>query len=324
MTEPTGADWEHAILEKVALKALEENRRARQWKTLFRLLWFTLVFLIFAAWLGWIGRPDKDSDGGTLGVGKHTAVVDVDGVIGPESRASSERVIKALNRAFKSPATQGVVVRINSPGGSPVQAGYINDEIRRLRAKYPAIPVYAVVEDLCASGGYYVAVAADKIYVDKASLVGSIGAIIGSFGFTGAMDKLGIERRAYTAGTNKDFLDPFAPEKPEHREHAKKMLEEIHQQFINTVKQGRGQRLKDSPEIFSGLVWTGEKSIELGLADALGSAEYVAREVVKAEKLVDFTPEDNVFELVSKRLGTSFGEGFARAVFQAASTVQLR
>jgi protease-4 len=324
MTEPTAPEWERAILEKVALKALEEERRSRQWKVLFRLLWFVFVFLLFAAWLGWIGRPDKESEGATIGLGKHTALVEVEGVIGPESRASAERVIKALNRAFKNPNTQGVVVRINSPGGSPVQAGYINDEIRRLRAKYPSIPLYAVVEDLCASGGYYIAVAADKIYVDKASLVGSIGAIIGGFGFVGSMEKLGIERRAYTAGTNKDFLDPFAPEKPEHREHAKKMLEEIHQQFINTVKQGRGKRLKESPEIFSGLVWTGEKSIELGLADALGSAEYVAREVVKAEKLVDFTPEESVFELVSKRLGTSFGEGFAHAFWQAASTVQVR
>jgi protease IV len=322
MTDPHAPDWERAILEKVALQAIEEQRRARQWKALFRLLWFAFAFLLLAAWLGWIGRPDKEMD--TIGGGKHTALVELEGVIGAESKASSERMIKALNRAFKNPNTQGVVVRINSPGGSPVQAGYINDEIRRLRAKYPGTPLYAVVQDLCASGGYYVAVAADKIYVDKASLVGSIGAIIGGFGFVGSMEKLGIERRAYTAGTNKDFLDPFAPEKPEHREHAKKMLEEIHAQFINTVKQGRGARLKESPELFSGLVWTGEKSVELGLADALGSAEYVAREVVKAEKLVDFTPEDNVFELVSRRLGTSFGEAFARVLAQAASTVQLR
>jgi protease-4 len=320
MSEPTVPDWERAVLEKVALQALEEQRRARQWKALFKLLWFTFAFLLLAAWLGWIGRPDREFEG-AVGGGKHTALVELEGVIAPESKASSERMIKALNRAFKDRNTQGVVVRINSPGGSPVQAGYINDEIRRLRVKYPGTPVYAVVQDLCASGGYYVAVAADKIYVDKASLVGSIGAIIGSFGFVGALEKLGIERRAYTAGENKDFLDPFAPERPEHKEHAKKMLEEIHQQFIRTVKQGRGTRLKESPEIFSGLVWTGEKSIELGLADALGSAEYVAREVVKAEKLVDFTPEENVYELLSKRLGTTFGETLARALTQAASSV---
>ena len=323
MSEPTVPDWERAVLEKVALQALEEQRRARHWKALFKLLWFSLAFLMIAAWLGWIGRPDKDLDA-AVGGGRHTALVELEGVIGPESKASSERMIKALNRAFKDRNTQGVVVRINSPGGSPVQAGYINDEIRRLRAKYPNTPVYAVVQDLCASGGYYVAVATDKIYVDKASLVGSIGAIIGSFGFVGTLEKLGIERRAYTAGENKDFLDPFAPERPEHREHAKKMLEEIHQQFIRTVKQGRGNRLKESPEIFSGLVWTGEKSIELGLADALGSAEYVAREVVKAEKLVDFTPEENVYELLSKRLGTTFGETLSRALAQALSPLVLR
>jgi protease-4 len=323
MTDPSVPEWERAVLEKVALQALEEQRRARQWKALFKLLWFAFAFLILAAWMGWLGRPDRDLDA-TVGTGKHTALVELEGVIGPESKASSERMIKALNRAFKDRNTQGVIVRINSPGGSPVQAGYINDEIRRLRAKNPGIPVYAVVQDLCASGGYYVAVAADKIYVDKASLIGSIGAIIGSFGFVGSMEKLGIERRAYTSGDNKDFLDPFAPEKPEHREHAKKMLSEIHNQFINVVKQGRGARLKESPEIFSGLVWTGEKSIELGLADALGSAEYVAREVVKAEKLVDFTPEDNVFEVLSKRLGTSFGESVSRAASQAAASLLLR
>lgn len=323
MTDPTAPEWERAILEKVALRALEEQRRARQWRALFRLLWFALVLVIVAAWLGWIGRGDKDIEG-VVGAGKHTALIEVEGVIGPESKASSERIIKALNRAFKDRNTQGVILRINSPGGSPVQAGYINDEMRRLRAKHPNTPLYAVVQDLCASGGYYVAVGADKIYVDKASLVGSIGAIIGGFGFVGTLEKLGIERRAYTAGDNKDFLDPFAPEKPEHREHAKQMLEEIHQQFIKTVKQGRGPRLKDSPEIFSGLVWTGEKSVELGLADALGSAEYVAREVVKAEKLVDFTPDENLFELLSKRLGTSAGEALGRALSQAASSVQLR
>src|SRR5258706_6031830 len=324
MTDSNAPEWERAILEKVALKSLEEQRRTRQWKALFRLLWFGFAFLIFAAGIGWIGRPDRDIDSGGLGGGKHTALVELEGVIGPDSKASSERMIKALNRAFKNPNTQGVIVRINSPGGSPVQAGYINDEMRRLRAKHPSIPLYAVVEDLCASGGYYVAVAADKIYVDKASLVGSIGAIIGGFGFVGTMEKLGIERRAYTSGANKDFLDPFAPEKPEHRDHAKKMLEKIHQQFIKTVKQGRGSRLKEAPQLFSGLVWTGEKSVELGLADALGSAEYVTREVLKAERLVDFTPEENVFELVSKRIGTSFGEGFARALTRGASSIQLR
>lgn len=317
--DPVPPPWERAVLEKVALQALQEQRRARQWNILFRLLWLTFLFLIFAAFMGWFGRPDKDADssGATSGIGKHTAVVSLEGVIGVESKASAEKLVKGLNRAFKDANTAGVILKINSPGGSPVQAGIINDEIRRLRAKYPSIPIYAVVQDLCASGGYYVAVAADKIYVDKASLVGSIGVIINGFGFTGTMEKLGIERRAYTSGENKDFLDPFAPENPAHKEFAKKMIAEIHQQFIDVVRKGRGARLKENPDIFSGLVWTGQRSIELGLADALGSTESVAREVIKAEKLVDFTPEENVFERFSKRLGTSFGAAFGRAAFEA-------
>lgn len=317
MTEAGPPNWERATLEKVALQAIREQRRARQWSTLFKLLWFGFAFLVLAALLGWVGNPDKET--ASMSAGRHTAVVDLQGVIASGGKASAERVIKGLNRAFKDRNTAGVLIRINSPGGSPVQAGYVNDEIRRLRASHPEIPLYAVVEDLCASGGYYVAVAADRIYVDKASLVGSIGVIMGGFGFVGAMDKLGIERRAYTAGENKDFLDPFVPENPAHRAHAQQMLGEIHEQFIKVVRQGRGTRLKETPETFSGLIWTGEKSIELGLADGLGSAEYVAREVIKAEKLVDYTPDENYLELFSRRLGTSFGATFARAATEAAS-----
>jgi len=320
-TDPVPPQWERSVLEKVALKALDEQRRTRQWSALFKLLWFTLFFLVFAAWMGWIGRPDKDALGAATG--RHTAVIDLEGIIGIESKASAEKMIKALDRAYKDPNTQGVILRINSPGGSPVQAGYINDEIRRLRQKYPNIPLYAVVQDLCASGGYYVAAAADRIYVDKASLVGSIGVIMNGFGFVGTMEKLGVERRAYTAGENKDFLDPFVPQKPSDIEHAKEMLGEIHQQFINVVKQGRGARLHESPEIFSGLIWTGQKSVELGLADGLGSAEYVAREVIKAERMVDFTPEENYFEHFSKRLGASFGASFGRAAAEAAQRATL-
>jgi protease-4 len=321
MTDSGPPQWERAVLEKVALQALQEQRRARQWSALFKLLWLLFAFLILSAWLGWIGRPDKDTLSGT--VGRHTALVDLEGIISPDSKASAEKVIKSLNRAFKDSGTQGVVLRINSPGGSPVQSGYINDEIRRLRVKYPNTPLYAVVQDLCASGGYYVAVAADKIYVDKASLVGSIGVIIGSFGFTGAMEKIGVERRAYTSGENKDFLDPFLPENPAHREHAQKMLGEIHQQFITVVRQGRGKRLKETPEIFSGLIWTGEKSVELGLTDGLGSLEYVAREVIKAEKVVDYSPKDSVFEQLSERLGTRFGASLGRAALDAAARSAL-
>ena len=315
MTDPTPApQWERAVLERVALRALDEQRRARQWSALFKLLWLLFAFLVLAAWMGWIGRGEKEA----AVSGRHTALVDLEGIIAPEGKASADRIIRGLDRAFKDPNTKGVVLLINSPGGSPVQAGYIYDEILRLRRKYPKIPLYAVVEDLCASGGYYVAAGADRIYVDKASLVGSIGVIISSFGFTGAMDKLGIERRAYTAGENKDFLDPFAPENPEQRAHAQKMLEEIHQQFIKAVRDGRGTRLKETPEIFSGLIWTGERSIQLGLADALGSAQSVARDVIQAEKIVDYTPEENVFDTLSRRFGTTFGAAFGRAAADTA------
>jgi protease-4 len=326
MIDPQAPQWERTVLEKVALKAIEEQRRSRQWGILFKLLWVTFAFLVLAAVLGWIGRGDKDVTSAGSPGGRHTAVVDVEGVIGPESKASADRVIKGLHRAFKDANTVGVVLRINSPGGSPVQAGRVNDEIKRLRAKYPSIPLYAVVEDLCASGGYYIAVAADRIYVDKASLVGSIGVIINGFGFTGSMEKLGIERRAYTSGENKDFLDPFAPENPGHREYAQKMIGEIHQQFIKVVRQGRGNRLKESPEMFSGLVWTGERSVELGLADALGSTDSVARDVIKAEKLVNFTPDENVFERFSKSFGASAGEALGRglATISAPSPAPLR
>ena len=322
MTDPGPPQWERMILEKVALKAIEEQRRTRQWNTLFRLMWLGFAFLVLSAMLGWVGQGDKEA-GGRATLGKHTAVVDVEGVISQDDKASAERLIKGLNRAFKDANTQGVVVRINSPGGSPVQAGYVNDEIRRLRAKHPDIPLHAVVQDLCASGGYYIAVAADRIYVDKASLVGSIGVIMGGFGFVGTLDKLGMERRAYASGENKDFLDPFLPENPQHRAHAQQMIGEIHQQFVKVVRDGRGKRLKETPDTFSGLVWTGEKSVELGLADALGSTEYVAREVFKAEKLVNFTVEENYFETLSKRFGASFGATFARAAAEAAARAAL-
>jgi protease-4 len=268
------------------------------------LLFIYLFALLFIA-MGWWGKKDG-------GPSKHTALVEVRGVIGPEGSASADNVMTGLQDAFKDKRTQGVVVRINSPGGSPVQAGHINDEIRRLRQKHPNIPVYAVVEDICASGGYYVAVAADQIYVDKSSIIGSIGVLMDGFGFTGAMEKLGIERRLLAAGENKGFLDPFSPIEESQKAHAQNMLGEIHQQFINVVRQGRGNRLKETPEMFSGLLWIGSKSVELGLADALGSVEYVAREVIKAEDIVDFTPRENIAERVVRRFGAAMAETLAR------------
>jgi protease IV len=295
----TGDDWERQVLEKVAMAAVVEQRRARRWGIFFKLLTLGYLFLLLFVIMGWFARKD-----GAL-PGKHTALISVEGEIGADSPASAENVISGLQDAFKDANTQGVIIRINSPGGSPVQAGYINDEIKRLRGKYPQIPVYAVVEDLCASGGYYVAVAADRIYVDKASLVGSIGVLMNGFGFVGTIDKLGIERRLLTAGENKAFLDPFSPVPPAQKEYAQKMLEEIHQQFIKVVKEGRGKRLKESPEMFSGLIWTGARSIELGLADGIGSVDYVAREVIKEERVVDFTPRENIADRLAKRFGAS-------------------
>jgi protease-4 len=237
---------------------------------------------------------------------KHTAIVELRGEISANSISSADNVNEGLKNAFKDKNTQGVILRINSPGGSPVQAGYINDEIQRLRAEYPDIPLYAVIEDICASGGYYVAVAADKIFVDKASIVGSIGVLMNGFGFTGTMEKLGIERRLLTAGENKGFLDAFSPSNPQQQEYAKEMLNDIHQQFIQVVQKGRGKRLmKDRSEIFSGIVWTGQKSIELGLTDGLGSADYVAREIIKAESIVDFTTKESFAERFARRLGSA-------------------
>ena len=255
--------------------------------------------------MGWISRGDS-----SLVTGKHTALIDLEGVISSNSAASADNLIPSLQAAFKDKGTQGVILRINSPGGSPVQSGYVNDEITRLRALYPKIPLYVVVEDVCASGGYYIAAAADKIYVNKASIVGSIGVLMDGFGFTGAMNKLGVERRLMTAGENKGFMDPFSPRNPKHETFTKGMLNEIHQQFISVVKQGRGKRLKDSPEIFSGLFWSGQKSIELGLADEIGSLESVARDVIKAENIVDFTKHDGFADRLAKRFGACVASAF--------------
>ncbi len=297
MSESNSPDnWERKVLEKVALAAVQEQRRSRHWSIFFKLLGFGYLFILLFLAMGWIGKGEVPMPG------KHTALVELQGVIAP-NEASADRIITGLQEAFKDKDTKGVILRINSPGGSPVQAGYINDEIKRLRAKYPAIPLYAVVEDICASGGYYVAAAADKIYVDKASLVGSIGVLMDGFGFTSGMEKLGIERRLLTAGENKGFLDPFSPVSPKQKEFAEAMLSEIHQQFIQVVRQGRGKRLKETPETFSGLIWTGQKSIENGLADAIGSSEYVAREVIKAENIVDYTPKEGFAERFAKRFG---------------------
>lgn len=313
----SGEGWERKTLEKVALAAVQEQRAARRWGIFFKSLMLIYLFLLLFVAMGWLKVGDHKPAST-----KHTALVDLSGVIASQGTASADAITSGLQAAFKDSKTMGVILRINSPGGSPVQAGYINDEIKRLRALHPNIPIYAVVEDICASGGYYVAVATDMIYVDKASIVGSIGVVMDGFGFTGTMEKLGVERRAITAGENKKFLDPFSPVNPEHKEFAEKMLGDIHQQFIEVVRKGRGKRLKDAPEVFSGLVWVGTRSIELGLADALGSVETVARDVIKAEDIVDFTPRENIAERVARRFGAAMAETLLK--FSLPGAGQLR
>ena len=298
--KPASPNWERSVLEKLALSAIQEQRRSRHWSILFKTLGFLYLFIVLFLAAGWFG-----SDG--VSIKEHTALVDLQGVIASD-QASADSVIGSLQGAFEDKKTKGVILRINSPGGSPVQAGQIYDEIRRLRALHPKIPLYAVVDDICASGGYYVAVGADKIFVDKASIVGSIGVLMDGFGFTQTMQKLGVERRLLTAGENKGFLDPFSPVDPKQAAFAKQMLEEIHGQFIGVVREGRGKRLQETPEMFSGLVWSGEKSIQLGLADALGNVESVARDVIKAEDIVDYTQREGLAARLASRLGASVGK----------------
>ena len=314
MSDPTQEpNWERQILEKIVLDGLIEQRRRRRWGIFFRFLGFAYLTVMIGMALEWEGKGEGISDGK-----KHTALVTLEGVIQAKGDASADNVVSALQAAFEDKDTVGVILLINSPGGSPVQAGIINDEMRRLRAKYPQIPLHAVVEDICASGGYYVAAAADNIYVDKASVVGSIGVLMDGFGFTETMKKVGVERRLITAGENKGFLDPFSPLNPGQKKYAEDMVEEIHQQFIKVVRDGRGKRLKETPEMFSGLVWTGAKSIDLGLTDGLGTVESVARDVIKVEDIRDFTVKPNFAEKVAQKfgasMGTSFMQGFASSV----------
>ncbi|AVQ81531.1 MULTISPECIES: S49 family peptidase [Variovorax] len=302
--------WERATLEKLAFASLNEQKATRRWKTFVRLSW--LAFFIFLAWLA-LSRSAPSTAKTTA----HTAVVEIKGEIANGGDASAEFVVAAMKTAFEDEGAKGVILLINSPGGSPVQAGIINDEIKRLKAKYKK-PVYAVVEETCASAAYYIAAATDKIYVDKASIVGSIGVLMDGFGFTGVMEKVGVERRLLTAGENKGFLDPFSPMSDAQRAHAQTMLNQIHAQFINVVKTGRGDRLKlDTPGLFSGLFWSGEQAVEYGLADQLGNVDYVAREVIKADEVIDYTRRDNVAEKLAKKFGASMAETTVRLMHTA-------
>jgi protease-4 len=290
----------------VAREMLRQQRADRRWRVFFRLAWLGLAIAIAWALFGQRASGPASSK-------PHTALIEVRGEIAAGGDANAEALVSALKSAFEDPGARGIVLRINSPGGSPVQSGIVNDEIRRLKALHNK-KVYAVVEEMCASAAYYIAVAADEIYVDKASLVGSIGVLIDGFGFVGTLEKLGIERRLLTAGENKGMLDPFSPQNERQTAYAKAMIDQIHQQFIAVVKQGRGSRLKETPETFSGLFWNGEESIRLGLADKLGNLDFVAREVVKAENVIDYTPRDNVAERLAKRFGAAVGQGMVKAL----------
>lgn len=294
-------NWERDLLQRLAFASLTEQRRARRWKIFFRFFFAAYLLLILVL-------AQSDNWGGRSLASRYTALVDLEGEISANSIANADNVISGLRAAFESKATVGVVLRANSPGGSPVQAGYIYDEIKRLKTKHPKIPLYAVVGDVCASGCYYAVAGADKIYADKASVVGSIGVLMNGFGFVDSMKKLGVERRLMTAGEHKGFLDPFGPVKPGEAKFAQELLDRIHQQFINTVRQGRGKSLKETKEMFSGLFWTGEEAVKMGLVDDLGSTSYVAREVIGAEEVVDFTYRENVFDRFARRLGTAMAQ----------------
>ena len=313
--DTNGPGWERSVLEKLAFAALNEQRAARRWRIFTRLCW-----LVFFGVLVWTLMSSEMATTASKSA-PHTAVVDIKGEIASGADASAEYVVAALRSAFEDEGSRGVVLLINSPGGSPVQAGIINDEIVRLKAKHGK-PVYAVVEETCASAAYYIAAAADDIYVDKASIVGSIGVLMDGFGFTGTMEKLGVERRLLIAGENKGFLDPFSPQTEKQRAFAQAMLDQIHQQFIAVVKAGRGDRLKTTDETFSGLFWTGQQAIEIGLADQLGSLDFVAREVVKAEEIIDYTRRENVAERLAKRFGAAMGAGALQAARSVAPSLR--
>ncbi|MDI9333840.1 MAG: S49 family peptidase [Cytophagales bacterium] len=314
-TAATSADAhsQSALLEKLVMAHLEERKAARRSRNIGRGIWLAIALLVAWSFFG-RGCNSKNS------VSAHTAVVEIKGEIAADADANADSIVAAMRQAFEDPSAQAVVLLINSPGGSPVQAGIINDEITRLKLKHKK-PIYAVVEESCASAAYYIAAATDKIYANKASIVGSIGVLMDGFGFTGLMDKVGIERRLMTAGENKGFLDPFSPQTAPHKAYAQAMLNQIHQQFIDAVKKGRGARLKETPEMFSGLFWSGQQAVDLGLADELRSLDSVARDVVRAEDIIDYTQHENVAEKLAKRFGAAIGEGAVKAL---QSTVTLK
>lgn len=309
--------WERQMIERVLLATIREQRRTRRWNIFFR-----VVMLVYVVWFLIVLSPTGPTQ--IAGHGPHTAVVDVRGEISADSQASAENIIRGLHKAVENKHVRGIILRMNTPGGTPVQAGYVYDEIHRLKAERPELPIYAVVGDLCASGGYYIAAAADKIYVSPASIVGSIGVIMNGFGLVEAIDKLGIERRLFTAGENKALLDPFVPVPAEQKTYVQELLNQIHAQFIQAVKTGRGNRLSDDPRLFTGLVWTGADSIRLGLADDIGSAGEVAKNVIGAKEMVNYTPKEGLLERLSQEVGTHAGEALRSLWLGVAHSVMLR
>ncbi|WP_414691176.1 S49 family peptidase [Noviherbaspirillum sp.] len=309
--------WEREVLEKLAFATLNEQRARRRWSIFFRLV--SLGIIGVGLWIAF-GMANKEDEV----LGPHTALIEIDGTIETGTSGAADAVIPALDRAYSEDNAVGVILHINSPGGSPVQAGMINDEIVRLRAEYPRKPLYVVVDEMCASGGYYIAAAADKIFVNKASIVGSIGVLMDGFGFTGLMDKLGIERRLMTAGENKGFMDPFSPQSAKHKAYAQEMLNEVHQQFIDVVRKGRGKRLKETPETFSGLFWSGSKAVEIGLADGFGTVDSVARDELKAEDIVDYTQHEALSERLLKKFGGAVGTAAMASIWSTAAKPGFR
>jgi protease-4 len=306
---PANPNWEREMIEKLAFAALTEQQKARRWSNFFKLLAFAYLIGIFAM----MAYP-RFKDGVSSSTKPHAAIVDVQGVIAEGEAANADSIIEGMRDAAKDENTKGLILKINSPGGSPVQAGYIYDEIKRIKQKHPKMPIYAVVSDICASGGYYIAAASDKIFVNQASLIGSIGVIMNGFGFVDVIKKIGVERRLLTAGEHKAMLDPFSPAKADENAHMQALLNGVHQQFIKAVRDGRGKRLHESKDMFSGLVWTGEEGVKLGLADGYGTVDSVAKELIGTEETVDFTPQEQFFDKLASKLGASFGQAFGSAI----------
>lgn len=306
---PTHSGWEREMIEKLAFAALTEQQKARRWSNVFKLLMFAYLIGIFVM-MAW-PRFKEGVSGSTK---PHAAIINVQGVIAENEEASADNIIEGMRDAAKDENTKGIILKINSPGGSPVQSAYVYDEIKRLKQKYPKLPIYAVVSDICASGGYYIASASDKIFVNQASIIGSIGVIMNGFGFVDVIKKVGVERRLLTAGEHKAMLDPFSPAKPDENAHMQTLLNDVHKQFIDAVKAGRGNRLVKSDNMFTGLVWTGAEGVKLGLADGFGTVDSIARDVIGTEETVDFTPQEQLFDKLAGKLGASFGHALSSAV----------